>query len=135
MAVVAALSLMGCVSVPIAESALTVAAPTSIAADCSRDVTAELNAWIAITPDNTTLAFAPNGCYRVDGTLLVVDRTGLVFEGNHATFRAVTDGSELVNPTKVRMRAMWQFGGGSHLTVRDLVVVGANPAAGRGDRA
>ncbi len=129
------MSLVACGPIVVADAALTVAAPTSIPSDCSRDVTAALNTWIASVPDNATLSFAPNGCYRVDGTLLVVDRVGLVFEGNHATFRAVTDGSELGNTTKIRMRSMWQFGGGSHITVRNLVVIGANPAAGRGDAA
>lgn len=134
---VVAMSLAGALGVPAASGAVavTVSAPASIAADCSRDVTAELNRWIAAAPDNTTLSFAPNGCYRVDGTLLVVDRVGLVLEGNHATFRAVTNGSELVNTTKIRMRSMWQFGRGSRLTVRNMVVIGANPAAGRGDLA
>jgi hypothetical protein len=119
-----------------ATAAPTIAAiPTAIPADCSRDVTAEILAWIASVPDGTTLRFARDGCYRVDGTLEIRDRNGLVLEGNHATFRAFTDGSELVNPARVRTRAVWSFIKGSSLALRNAITVGANPAAGLGEAA
>ena len=61
--------------------------PASISADCSRDVTREINAWISSVPDNSTLVFRRDGCYRIERTILVEDRVGLVFEGNRATFK------------------------------------------------
>ena len=109
--------------------------PTSIAADCSTDVTAPLNAWFASVPDNSTLAFTTNGCFRIDGTLIIKHRTGLTFEGNGATFRQVTDGTELVNPKLIRTRDVWTFEGSSHLIVRNLTTFGANPHAGMGELA
>ena len=112
-----------------------VAVPTSIPANCSRDVTADLLAWIKSVPNGSTLTFTPNGCYRVDRPLLIRDRTGLTFEGNHATFRAFTDGTELGSAIDARNRAMWEIAGGRAMTIRNTVVVGANPYAGRGDRA
>ena len=109
--------------------------PASIPADCSRDVTAPILEWIASVPDNSVLSFAPNGCYRIDGTLVVAHRSGLTFEGNNATFRQVTDGSEFGYSKRVRTRSVWTFGGSTNLVVRDLTTVGANPHAGRGDLA
>jgi hypothetical protein len=108
--------------------------PATIPADCSRDVSAELNAWVASVPDGSTLQFAPAGCYRVDRKLTVRDRNGLTFEGNGATFRAFTDGRELP-PSEARTRSMFTFWQGSNLTVRNTIVRGANPHAGIDERA
>ncbi|MGZ4678114.1 MAG: right-handed parallel beta-helix repeat-containing protein [Acidimicrobiia bacterium] len=109
--------------------------PASIPTNCSRDVTADLLTWITSVPDGSTLAFAPNACYRVDGTLLVRARNHLVFEGNHATFKAFTDGSELGDRLKIRSRSMFSIAKSTDITLRDVVVVGANPHAGRSDLA
>lgn len=107
-------------------------APATIPADCSRDVTAALNAWIATVPDGSTLRFAPNGCYRVDGTLTIRYRNRLTFDGNNATFRAFTSGRELA-PRDARTRSMFNFWRGSYITVQNTIVRGANPNAGIGD--
>jgi hypothetical protein len=96
--------------------------PRSIAGDCSRDVTAQLLTWIARAPNYSTLLFGRNACYRIDGTLLIQDRWGLVFWGNGATFRAGTEGDQ-------RRRHWWFWGGGDHV-IRDMTVIGANPSAG-----
>lgn len=126
----------GFVVVPEAAGAVNIVTiPKTIPADCSRDVTADLLAWIKTVPDVSTVRFVRNGCYRVDGTIVVRKRTRLVFEGNHATFRAFTDGSELVDPSKIRTRSMWNFQASSHITLRNAVVIGANPSAGLHDAA
>ena len=130
-----ALALTGTVAVSASPAGAVETAPAAIPADCSRDVTADLTAWFASVPDNSVLSFASNGCYRVDGTLVVAHRSGLTFEGNNATFRQVTDGSELLNYKKVRTRNVWTFATSTNLVVRDLTTVGANPHAGRGDLA
>lgn len=109
--------------------------PPTISADCSRDVTADLLAWFKTVPDGSTLRFARNGCYRVDGSLVVRNRNRLVFEGNHATFRAFTDGSELIDAQKIRTRSMWDLQNSSYITLRNTVVIGANPQAGLHDAA
>lgn len=110
------------------------AAPVSIAHDCSRDVTAELQAWIDSVPDGSQLDFAPGGCYRIDRTLRIVERHGLTFDGHGATFRAFTDGRELP-PSQARTRSQWSFVFGSNITVQNMTVRGANPNAGRSDAA
>jgi hypothetical protein len=45
--------------------------PSSIAADESRDVTADLNAYFARQPANAVVAMDPRARYRLDGTLVV----------------------------------------------------------------
>ena len=52
-------------------------APSSIAHDCSVDVTQPLLSWIASVPDNSTLSFASAGCYRIEGTLEIRGRDEL----------------------------------------------------------
>ncbi len=120
--------------VPSAAGAVVSAAP-AVPTDCSRDVTAELQQWINATPDASTLAFTPGACYRVDGMLRIRRRTNLVLQGNGATLRQFTDGSELVNPQLVRTRSFFNFSTSNGITVRDLTLRGANPHAGRGDLA
>jgi Right handed beta helix region len=108
--------------------------PAGIPGDCSRDVSRELNAWIASVSDGSTLRFGPSACYRVDRTLRIKDRIGLTIDGNGATFRAMTSGRELP-PSQARTRSMFSFMQGRDLTVRDVIVRGANPNAGTGDLA
>lgn len=109
---------------PAPSAGLGYAAPASIPADCSRDVSAEVNAWIASVPDHATARFATNGCYRVDGRLIVRGRTGLTIEGNGSTFRQVTDGRELGNAA--RERGAWTFFLATDLRVRNMTVMGPN---------
>ncbi len=103
--------------------------PASIPADCSRDVTAEIVAWIASVPDGSTLFFTPHGCYRVDGTIRLRFRNRLTLDGQGATFKEFTSGREL-GFRDARTRGGFKFWRGSDLTVRNTIVVGANPNAG-----
>jgi hypothetical protein len=96
--------------------------PTTIAANCSTDVTKQLQAWIDATPDNATLRFGAGACYRLDGTLRVSARHRLVLDGNGATLRAVTKGTLL--------RVHVQVERGSDITIKRLSVRGASPNAG-----
>jgi hypothetical protein len=96
--------------------------PASIARDCSVDVSAALQSWIASVPDNSTLSFPAKACYRIDDTLLIDARNRLLIDGNGATLKAVVMGN--------RARAQLRLRGGGDLTVRNLVVRGANPHAG-----
>jgi hypothetical protein len=108
--------------------------PVAIAGDCSRDVTGAIQAWIGSVGDGSVLRFAPNACYRIDGTLRFDGRNNLTLEGNNATFKAGTDGRELP-PSQARTRSQFFFAFGSNLLVRDIIVRGANPNAGMGDAA
>lgn len=96
--------------------------PTSIEKDCSVDVTVKLLTWIGSAPDGATLSFPSDGCYRIDGMLRIDGRANLRFEGNGATFRAFTAGG--------RTRHQWWFLGSRNITLRDMVIRGANPRAG-----
>ncbi|HEY7134899.1 MAG TPA: right-handed parallel beta-helix repeat-containing protein [Acidimicrobiia bacterium] len=98
--------------------------PASIPSDCSRDVTADLLRWIASVGDGSTLRFVPNGCYRIDGKLLIQNRNNLTFVGNGATFKPLTDGTQF-SPTDARARAVFFFTGGSNITLENLTVRGA----------
>lgn len=89
---------------------------------CSADVTAALNTFIAQMPNGATISFAPDACYRIDGTVQVIDKEGLTFEGNNATFKALEQGA--------RDRKHWEFTSGGDFTIRNLTVVGANPNGG-----
>ncbi len=113
----------------------TVDVPPAISADCSTDVTGPLTAWIASVPDSSTLRLGAGACYRVDGTLWISNRHHLALEGNQATFRAFTDGSELGDRLAIRGRAMFHLANSTDITLRNLVVRGANPAAGRAEAA
>ncbi|WP_222192754.1 right-handed parallel beta-helix repeat-containing protein [Modestobacter italicus] len=96
--------------------------PEEIAADCSVDVTDELNRWLAGVPDGSELRFARDGCYRVDGSLRLEERSDLVVSGAGATFRATTR-----VPTRTTERAQWRLDLGAGITLRDMTLVGVNP--------
>jgi hypothetical protein len=101
--------------------------PASIPADCSRDVTSDLGAWIASVPDGSTLIFQRHGCYRVERTIEVRDRTDLNLFGNGAYFkRFASSPPELQYPNA---NAHWRFVGGSDITVQWMGVEGTNTVA------
>ncbi|MGH2705961.1 MAG: hypothetical protein ACRDJ4_12985, partial [Actinomycetota bacterium] len=79
--------------------------PPSIAGNCSRDVTADLLSWISSVPNGSVLSFARGACYRIDGSLKLLDRRDLTFEGNGATFEAVSEAD-------YGRRHWWLYGGG-----------------------
>ncbi|MDQ3671027.1 MAG: IPT/TIG domain-containing protein [Actinomycetota bacterium] len=93
--------------------------PAAVASDCSKDVTQSLSAWIASVPNGSTLSFADGACYRVDGTLELTNRSGLVFEGHGASFEPATTGNT--------WRSQWRLVGGSNLVFRNMIVRGARP--------
>ncbi len=93
--------------------------------DCSVDITGELVGFIASVPNGSTVAFEQGGCYRIEGTVEIVDRHGLTFLGNGATFEATTRADQ--------QRRHWKFLAGSDITIRDMTVIGAHPDAGTDD--
>lgn len=98
--------------------------PGSIPADCSRDVTADIAAWIASVPDESTLVFERFGCYRVERTIEVRNRSGLTLFGNGAYFKRFD-----LSPPELRYpnaNAHWRFVGGSDISVQWMGVEGTN---------
>jgi hypothetical protein len=96
--------------------------PGTIADDCSLDVTDPLLTWIASIPDNSVLAFTNGGCYRIEGTLEIVNRHGLTFEGNGATFRATSAADS--------HRSQWRIVEGSHFIFRNMTIEGGDGQGG-----
>jgi len=101
--------------------------PSSIAADCSTDVTAALQSFIDGVPDGTSTAasvvnFAPNGCYRTDRGLSFVGRHDLTIDGHGATFKRTVDAA----PNSIH----WFWGDGARLGMRNLHIVGLNTSSG-----
>jgi hypothetical protein len=88
--------------------------PPSIAADCSVDVTATLLYWIASMPNGSTLSFG-SGCYRIEGTLVLRNRSGLVLDGG--TFRSLNfpDGES----------AIWRVFNSSGIVFRNMTIHGS----------
>ena len=93
--------------------------------NCSVDVTTQIQQYLDSVPNNSTVIFQHGACYRIDGTIHVEHRRGLVIEGNQATFKAVTSGREL--GSGARGRAQWDFERDDSITVANMTVLGANP--------
>lgn len=101
--------------------------PSSILSDCSRDVTSDLLAWMNSVPNSSTLNFSTGGCYRIDGSLRIANRVGLVIDGYGATF----DGSR----NRDGQARHWWIQHSRDITLKNMTVKGANPHAGARDDA
>ena len=100
----------------------TVEVPSKIDHSCGSDVTAALQSFLTRAADNSTVAFAKDGCYRVDTTLTIDKHHRLDIEGNGATLRAGTVGD--------RDRRHLVVSSSDDIIIRDLVVSGSNDRAG-----
>ena len=117
--------------------------PASIAADCSTDVTAQLNSWFASLASGTTVSLAQGACYEVATTLnpdsanvyvpLTLDSTsGLTINGNGATFE-----QPVYNPDDggcsqdVFDPVVW-LTGNTNLTINDVTLDGPGTCSAGG---
>jgi hypothetical protein len=98
--------------------------PPGIPSNCSRDVTAALSNWIQSVPDNTTLMFPMDGCYRIDGTLKIENRSGLTFAGNGTTLSGKYHFGKAGNHPHIGVY------GSRNISFRSITVKGSNPHAG-----
>ena len=106
-------------------SASTFTVPSSIPADCSRSVSTSLTNWIATVPDGSTIQFPANGCYSLDTTVTLSDRNNIVVNGGGSTFKRLTPSNESQNPRpQYSTNPMWQFEGGSNITLRNATIIG-----------
>jgi hypothetical protein len=81
--------------------------PTTINDTCATDDTTALLNWIAAVPDSSTLQFGTGKCYRVEGTLELTGRSGLVFDGGGSTFQSF---NPMVSGNYADdQRAMWRI--------------------------
>lgn len=114
--------------------------PATIDTTGTTDVTNALNAYFRSVPDSSEIHFVPFARYRVEGTLLFVNRRHLTLQGNGATVFATTTGAGVTPPASLahrwpRGRRHFLFQGGAGITVRNVKVRGANPVAGTSEPA
>jgi hypothetical protein len=69
--------------------------PSTIAADCSADVTIPLWDWLYSLPQGTAqhpvkVLFAKNGCYLINGSEYLRGFTNVILDGNGSTFKQAT---------------------------------------------
>jgi hypothetical protein len=84
-------------------------------------VTAELQRFINASRNGAVICFARNGKYKVNGTLHVHNRKGLIFEGRGAK----------IFQTKRSTTRIWMIDGSSNdIRLRHLTIKGANPNPG-----
>lgn len=98
--------------------------PASIDATGARDVTAEMQAFLDGAADGMRIQLDPAARYRIEGTLAIKHRTGLVLDGRGTQFFATTPGD--------RTRSQFDILDSNSITVCGLVIHGANPSAGTG---
>lgn len=97
--------------------------PASIDSTGTRDVTAELQAFIVSIPDGSCISFpspSPIGParYRAEGSIRLTDRVGLTIHANGAILFATTHGPAWPNPGRVQL----VIEGGSDLLVHGLTI-------------
>lgn len=90
------------------------------------DVSDQMAAFLAGVPDGSTIDLRAGGRYRMEKTFTIASRQGLTIRGNGATFVATSPGD--------LMRASVRIRESSAITIRGLIVRGANPLAGAKDR-
>lgn len=81
-----------------------------------------MSAWIASVPGHSILSFTSGACYRIEGTLELMNRSDLDFEGNGAIFRSR-------NPP-VDKRAIWRVIDSKNITFHDMTIEGSYKKGG-----
>ncbi|MBP9826921.1 right-handed parallel beta-helix repeat-containing protein [Candidatus Saccharibacteria bacterium] len=133
---VACFALGGAIITPFARAQNIYSAPESIASDCSRDVTGDINSWIKSIPDDSIILFKANGCYKIEGSIALLTRSNLEINGQNATFKSDTDGSTSPqidgHPDRLwpRQRAHWFIKNSSTISIKNISIDGPNTKAG-----
>lgn len=99
--------------------------PASIDATGQEDVTDALDAFFASVPDGAIVTFPAGGRYRAEGTVDLVDKSGITIRGNASTIFARSRGDlKRVHVAITR---------GRNVRIERLYVEGAHPSGGIGD--
>lgn len=102
---------------PVTQS--TTVVPASIAADCSRPIEQELNAFLATVPNNTTIKFPAGACYAQANRIELRDKSNVIVDGQGATFRSSAEntGTRAANPN-------WMLLRGREILIKNMKIVG-----------
>jgi hypothetical protein len=114
-------------------SAAVVTVPSTIPADCSVDVSADLNTWIAGLPNGTTASFAAGACYRIEHPVKVLNKTDFVVDGNGASFEQRSPSSpehQYGTPTFREWNMRWLVQFGTRVTLQEMNIKGTNTVSG-----
>jgi hypothetical protein len=111
-----------------ADAATVIRPPTSIDTTGTRDVTAELQAFLAKVPNHSTISFPAGAKYRAEGTLALRRKNDIVVEGNGATFFAT-------KISDVRDKPQWVIDNLSNIVFADMTIRGTHPNGGQDDDA
>jgi hypothetical protein len=109
-----------------AQAGESVTLPASIPSDCGHgDSTTALSDFLAKVPANSTVTFPADGCFIINGTLLLQGTTGLTIEGNGSTLQ------QTASPTnEAPIVELWND---ENLTIEDVKVDGAYDGSNGGE--
>jgi Right handed beta helix region len=101
------------------------AAPTVNAAGCTRTVAAggNIQSAVAATPNGGTLCLTAGATYYLSSSVRIDDRSYFTFDGKGATLKAKSYFSGWAP-----IVSAW---GSSHLTIRNLNIIGSHPSPGK----
>ena len=103
--------------------------PDSIPSDGSREVSNDLNNWLASVADSASVVFPPDGVFWCDDTLELIGKTGFRIYGCGSRFVRRNQLAGFKND--VRARIHWLFSGCQDFAVYEVNVEGqANPPYG-----
>jgi hypothetical protein len=128
-------------------SARVVTPPSTIADNCSTDVSDSLRYWLWSLPRGTStrplvIDFPPGACYEVNEVLYLRGFTSTTFNGNGAQFHQVTPATETIGPlpkvapycgskadfasgtSPSTIPIIWWFEGGCHITITGMHIFG-----------
>jgi hypothetical protein len=99
--------------------------PSTIADNCSTDVSGALNAWIASVPNNSTIEFPANACYGITSSLVINNRSNVTLDGNNGQVKLLT-----TTANSAYNLSVWKVAGGSNITFTNMNLYGDNPDTG-----
>jgi hypothetical protein len=92
--------------------------PNTVPHDCSGEASAGIMTWLAGVPKGGIARFQPNGCYLVNGQIMVSGRSGLTIDGN---------GSTLKRTVFLGGARIWLFNLGTDLRIQNMRIEGTDP--------
>jgi hypothetical protein len=102
------------------------APPSSIASDCSADVSKSLGQWLRDLPANATVEPSSGACYQVDEGLSLNFPSGLTIDGGtYENLSTAPSGSK--GGGTQRGDPVFDVLGGSNLTLENMTIEGVNP--------